>query len=101
MKSIHKLLAVALLAGLGAGSVPMAAYAAPELTMQQEREAHPRLVEAIRHMQEAVRELEAAPDDFGGNKGNAIADARRAIHSMKKALYWRLRMDDAAIERAE
>ena len=52
-------------------------------------------------MNEALREMEAAPDDFGGNKAVAIADAHRAIHSLKKALYFRLKMDDAAIDRAQ
>jgi hypothetical protein len=42
--------------------------------------------------------LEAAPGDFGGNKAAAIADDRAAIHSLKKALYYRLHMDDAAID---
>ena len=100
MKPINKLLATGLLAGFGLAAMPMLASGA-DVTMQQERAAHPRLVEAIHHMREAVRELEAAPDDFGGNKAAAIADAHRAIHSLKKALYWRMRMDDAALDRAE
>jgi hypothetical protein len=45
--------------------------------------------------------LQAAPDDFGGNKGNAIRDTQAAIHSLKKALYYRLKMDDAAIEKVQ
>jgi hypothetical protein len=45
--------------------------------------------------------LEAAPDDFGGNKAAAIADTRKAIHSLKRALYYRLKMDDAAIDNAQ
>ncbi|MFI4889836.1 MAG: hypothetical protein ACHQIL_04830 [Steroidobacterales bacterium] len=101
MKSMNKLLAAGLIAGLGLAAMPMVASAAPDLSMQQERAAHPRIVEAIHHMKEALRELEAAPDDFGGNKAKAIADTRQAIHSLKKALYFRLKMDDAAIERAE
>ena len=49
----------------------------------------------------ALRELQAAPDDFGGNKAAAIADTKRAIHSMRKALFFRLRMDDAALDAAQ
>jgi hypothetical protein len=45
--------------------------------------------------------LEAAPDDFGGNKAAAIRDTRAAIHSLKKALYFRLHMDDAALDAVE
>ena len=52
-------------------------------------------------MKEALRLLEAAPDDFGGNKAAAVADTHRAIHSLKRALYYRLKMDDAAIDSAE
>ena len=52
-------------------------------------------------MHEALKELEAAPDDFGGNKVAAVNDTRTAIHSLKKALYYRLYMDDAAIDKAQ
>ena len=72
--------------------------AAP-MTIQSEEALHPRLVEAIHHMKEALHEMEAAPDDFGGNKARAISDCRVAIHSLRRALYFRLHMDDAAIDR--
>jgi hypothetical protein len=101
MKSINKILAAGLLTGFGIAALPMVASAAPDVTMAQERAAHPRLVEAIHNLRDVIKELEAAPDDFGGNKAAAIAAARRTIHSIKKALYWRLKMDDAALERAE
>lgn len=77
------------------------AAADPQLTMQQEEAAHPRLVKAIHEMKDALAELEAAPSDFGGNKAAAIRDTKQAIHSLKKALYFRLKMDDAAIDRAQ
>jgi hypothetical protein len=95
------LIGIVLAGSMGLLAAPMMATAAPELSIQQERAAHPRIVEAIHHMQDALHELEAAPDDFGGNKARAIADTRTAIHSLKRALYFRLRMDDAAIDRAE
>jgi len=101
MNSLNKMIASGLLLGMGLCAQPMAASAAPELTIQSERAAHPRIVEAINHMNEALREMEAAPDDFGGNKGAAVADTRKAIHSLKRALYFRLKMDDAAIDRAQ
>jgi len=81
------------------GAMPMLASAAPPYTIQSEEAAHPRIVEAIHHMREALHEMEAAPDDFGGNKAQAIHDCRVAIHSLRRALYFRLRMDDAAIDR--
>lgn len=78
---------------------PTVATAQPQWTIQSEEAAHPRLVNAIHEMKEALREMERAPDEFGGNKAAAIRDTRVAIHSLKKALYYRLRMDDAAIDR--
>jgi hypothetical protein len=101
MQSLNKMMAAGLLLGMGLAAQPMAASAAPDLTVQSERAAHPRIVGAINHMSEALREMEAAPDDFGGNKAAAIADTKRAIHSLKKALYFRLKMDDEAIDRAQ
>lgn len=100
MNSI-KAIAAGILLVMGLCAQPMLASADPALSVQSERAAHPRLVAAIREMKTALRELEAAPDDFGGNKAAAIADTRRAIHSLKRALYFRLKMDDAAIDRAE
>jgi hypothetical protein len=83
------------------GALPTLATAAPQLSIQTEEAAHPRIVEAIHHMKEALHEMEAAPDDFGGNKAQAIHDCRVAIHSLRKALYFRLHMDDAAIDRMQ
>ena len=100
MNSMNKI-AAGMLLGIGLCAQPMLASADPALSVQSERAAHPRIVAAIREMKEALREMEAAPDDFGGNKAAAIADTRKAIHSLKKALYFRLKMDDEAIDRAE
>jgi hypothetical protein len=100
MHSISKTAAGVLL-GIGLCAQPILASAAPGLSVQSERASHPRIVAAIREMKEALREMEAAPDDFGGNKAAAIADTRKAIHSLKKALYFRLKMDDEAIDRAQ
>jgi hypothetical protein len=101
MKSMKKLAAAGALIGIALGAQPMVASAAPELTVQSERAAHPRIIEAIQHMEAALKLLEAAPEDFGGNKAKAIADTRVAIHSLRKALYYRLKMDDAAIDKAQ
>jgi len=72
-----------------------------EPTIRSERAAHPRIVRAIKVLQDAQADLQAAPHDFGGNKGKAMADIQASIHSLKKALYYRLKMDDAAIDRAQ
>jgi hypothetical protein len=101
MNALNKKVAIGLLVGMGFAAQPMLASAAPELSIQSERAAHPRIVEAINNMQTALREMEAAPDDFEGNKATAMQDTRRAIHSLKKALYYRLHLDDVAIDRAQ
>jgi hypothetical protein len=93
--------AAAVLMALAMGGAPTAASAAPQLSIQSEEAAHPRLVKAVHEMREALHELESAPDDFGGNKAAAIRDTRAAIHSVRKALYFRLHMDDEAIDRIQ
>ena len=91
---------VAVVAGLAAFScVPSApVLAQPYPNPQQEWEAHPNLVRAIRSMEDALMALERAPDDFGGNKDEAIRALRASIHSVKRAIFYRTRMDDSAIE---
>jgi hypothetical protein len=79
---------------------PLVAQAEPQLTMQQEEAAHPRIVRAIHESREALKELHEAPHDFGGNKAAAMRDLEATIRSLKRALYYRLKMDDAAIDRA-
>ncbi len=101
MKSVTKILTTGVVMGLALAAQPMVAFADPQLSIQSERAAHPRIVVAIRDLHAALKELEAAPDDFGGNKAAAINDTRVAIHSLKKALYFRLKMDDAAIDRVQ
>lgn len=76
---------------------PHVAFA--QLTIQSEEAAHPRLVKALHEMQAALAELTTAQSTFGGNKARAISDLRGAIHSTKKALYYRLNMDDGALDR--
>jgi hypothetical protein len=93
--------AASMLMALAVGVHPKAAVAAPQLTIQSEEAAHPRMIKAIHLMLDALHEMEAAPDDFGGNKAAAIHDARAAIHSARKALYFRLHMDDEALDRVQ
>lgn len=86
---------------LGIVSHSTVAVADPQLTIRSEEMAHPRLVKAIHEMREALNELREAPHDFGGHKAAAMRDTEAAIHSLKKALYYRLKMDDAAIDKAQ
>jgi hypothetical protein len=90
-------IAAFLLAGAALMGSPQMAMA--QLSIQSEEAAHPNLVKAIHEMQSALKALERAPDEFGGHKAQAMNDLRAAIHSTKKALYYRLNMDDNAIDR--
>jgi hypothetical protein len=45
--------------------------------------------------------LQAAPDNFGGLKEQAMSETRAAIHSLRRALFYRLNLDDAAIDSAQ
>lgn len=62
---------------------------------------HPNLVRAVRACEAALADLQRAPDDFGGNKAQPMTDLRASIHSLRKAIFYRARMDDAAIDRAD
>jgi hypothetical protein len=98
LKTAAMTLAFAMVGVMGLTALPQTASAQP-FTAQGEAAAHPRLVEAIHKMQDAYALLQAAPDDFGGNKAQAMADTRAAIHSLRRALFFRLHMDDGAIDR--
>ena len=89
------------LAVIGSLAAPQIASAQPLVTVQSEAAAHPRIVRAIREMEATYRDLQAAPDDFGGNKAQAMSDLRSAIHSLRRALFFRLHMDDAALDAAQ
>jgi hypothetical protein len=62
-------------------------------TMGDEMREHPRIITAIREMEDAIRYMEAAPHDFGGFKARAIEDTRRAIDSLRMALHFREHRD--------
>ena len=74
-----------------AAAVGTAAVASPSLAhgFGDEAREHPRILAAIREMENAIRYLESAPHDFGGYKAAAIADTRRAIESLHWALRYR------------
>jgi hypothetical protein len=73
---------------------------AQQYTFQSERAEHPNLAGALDALNAAYQDLQAAPSEFGGYKAEAMRDIVRAIHSTKRALYFRMRLDDAAIDRA-
>jgi hypothetical protein len=60
---------------------------------QNEAKKHPRIEAAIRNMYDALDYMQAAGDDFGGHKAQAMTDTRAAIKSLKAALGYRFMED--------
>lgn len=54
--------------------------------MKAGKEAHPRLVAAMKKLEESKKELEAAPNDFGGHKVEAIKSIDEAMKHLRLAL---------------
>jgi hypothetical protein len=100
----HKAATAAIVLAAALTGAPLLASAQPvigvQIGVQSEARAHPRIVQAIRQAEASYRMLQGAPDVFGGRKAMAMADLRRAIHSMRAALFYRLNMDDRAIDAA-
>jgi len=61
--------------------------------MRAEEQGHPNIVQAMRKIEEAMNSLRDAPDNFGGHKGQAMEDLKKAYVSLRKALYFRLYED--------
>ena len=61
--------------------------------MKAEERSHPNIAKAMHDIENSMRALHDAPDDFGGHKGQAEADLRQAYISLRKALYFRLYRD--------
>jgi hypothetical protein len=83
-----------ILGAIAVGGALVALPAAAQETIHEEAEQHPRIAKAIRELEDAIRYMEAAPHDFGGNKAQAIADSRAAIQSLRRALAYRARKDN-------
>src|ERR1700731_2267094 len=58
--------------------------------MRAEEAKHPNVTRAMHDIEMSIKSLNEAPDDFGGHKGQALADLRQALISLRKALYFRL-----------
>ena len=59
---------------------------ATKKTGTKAKEPHPRLVAARKKLEEAKKELQAAPDDFGGHKAAAIKSIDEALNHLQLAL---------------
>jgi len=75
--------------------VSATAFIGYQQNVKTEAVKHPRIVSAIKELEGAIDYLEKAPDDFGGNKAAAIADSKKAVISLKKALEYRAKADNA------
>ena len=82
-----------ILAAMAAGGALLSLQVAADESVHKEAGQHPRIAKAIRELEDAVRYMEAAPHDFGGNKAQAIADSKAAIASLRRALAYRAERD--------
>jgi hypothetical protein len=89
MKKTLVTASVVLAFGLGV----FATSAFTNIERQNEAKKHPRIEKAIDQMADAINYMNAAPDDFGGHKAQAIADTKAAIKSLKAALGYRYEVD--------
>ena len=61
--------------------------------MRAEERAHPNIAKSMHDIEDALKHLHDAPDDFGGRKAQAEADLKQAWISLRKALYYRIYAD--------
>jgi hypothetical protein len=87
MEDIVRMFTVALAVGLLLA--PLGVNFANAQTMRSEWEAHPRIAKAIRDLEDALAYMEAAPNNFGGHKGAAIAASREAVRQLRASLEFR------------
>jgi hypothetical protein len=91
MGNVMRKLAVALAAGLLLA--PMGATIVNAQTVRSELRDHPRILQAIRDIEDAVAYMEAAPNNFGGHKAAAIEASREAIRQLRAAAEFRAEQD--------
>jgi len=66
----------------------------PEVNlMRAEEAAHPNIAQSMHDLENAMRHLSDAPENFGGHKVQAQADLKQAWISLRKALYYRIWQD--------
>ena len=61
--------------------------------MRMEESKHPNIAKSMHELENAMKHLQEAPDEFGGHKAQAQADLKQAWISLRKALYFRLYQD--------
>src|ERR1700758_318658 len=91
MADVVRMLAVALATGLLLA--PEGATFANAQTVRSELRDHPRILQAIREIEDAIAYMEAAPDNFGGHKAAAIDASRAAVRELRASLAFRAQQD--------
>jgi len=61
--------------------------------MRAEEMKHPNITKSMHDLEDAMKHLHEAPNDFGGHKAQAEADMKQAWISLRKALYFRIYED--------
>jgi len=69
-------------------SAQAAAPARQQAARREKNEQHPRIHAAIKELQEAKAELQAAPHDFGGHRADAVVAVDKAIEQLRLALQY-------------
>lgn len=57
---------------------------------REEWREHPRIVKAVQELEDAIKYMEAAPNDFGGHKAAALASSREAVRQLRAAIGYRV-----------
>ncbi|HKW48200.1 MAG TPA: hypothetical protein VJN70_12175 [Gemmatimonadaceae bacterium] len=55
---------------------------------RERNEQHPRIHAAIKELEEAKKELQAAPHDFGGHRADAVQAVDKALEQLRLALQY-------------
>ena len=61
--------------------------------MRMEEAKHPNITKSMHDLENAMKHLHEAPNDFGGHKAQAESDLKQAWISLRKALYFRIYED--------
>ncbi len=62
--------------------------------IKMERREYPNISKAIRALEISIRDMKAAPHNFGGHKDEAIEASQKAIEQLKKALLFRSKKEN-------
>ncbi|MBV9621507.1 MAG: hypothetical protein JO341_10850 [Gammaproteobacteria bacterium] len=84
-----------LLAGLAVATLLSGTLAGARADERREEwREHPRIVKAVRELEDAIHYMEAAPHDFGGHKAAAIAASREAVRQLREAINYRAESEE-------